>query len=273
MNTNSNAYTVIYTTLVVVVVAAVLAFTAMKLKPSQSANAKAETLRQMMSAAQVKPTDELYATKNADVLQLYAENIEEAFTVNLEGQRNGELATDKANIQLVDNLKPQNKAIKEGGEVTLPVYIFKGGITVVPIYGAGLWGPVWGYIAFQPDGKTIAGAYFDHESETPGLGAKIKDEAWFREEFIGEKPDFSSENVFEIVKGGAPKDAEGKSLVDNQIDAITGATMTSKGLDAAIDTWLGAYAKYFGTDSCCEEECNGECDHENCEHNQNAEEE
>ena len=75
------------------------------------------------------------------------------------------------------------------------------------------------------------------------------------------------------MKGGAPKDAEGKSLVDNQIDAITGATMTSKGLDAAIDTWLGAYAKYFGTDSCCEEECNGECDHENCEHNQNAEEE
>ena len=270
MNTNSNAYTVIYTTLVVVVVAALLAFTAMKLKPSQSANAKAETLRQMMSAAQVKPTDELYATKNAGILQLYADNIDRAFTIGLDGAENGTLSTEKANIGLVDNLKPQNKAIKAGGEVTLPVYIFKSGITVVPVYGAGLWGPVWGYIAFQPDGKTIAGAYFDHESETPGLGAKIKDEAWFREAFIGEKPDFSSENVFEIVKGGAPKDAEGKSLVDNQIDAITGATMTSKGLDAAIDTWLGAYAKYFGADSCCEGE--GEHDCENCEHH-HAEEE
>ena len=240
MNTNSNAYTVIYTTLVVVVVAAVLAFTAMKLKPSQSANAKAETLRQMMSAAQVKPTDELYATKNADVLQLYAENIEEAFTVDLEGQRNGELATDKANIQLVDNLKPQNKAIKEGGEVTLPVYIFKGGITVVPIYGAGLWGPVWGYIAFQPDGKTIAGAYFDHESETPGLGAKIKDEAWFREKFTGKTVAFGGETLFNLGKNAEEAGAT------NAVDAISGATMTSKGLNEALNVWFGAYSRLFG---------------------------
>ena len=177
MNTNSNAYTVIYTTLVVVVVAAVLAFTAMKLKPSQEANAKAETLRQMMSAAQIKPTDELYATNNAGVLQLYADNIDEAYTIGLDGQKNGTLSIEKASIELVDNLKPQNKAIKAGGEATLPVYVFKNGYTVIPVYGAGLWGPVWGYIAFQPDCRTIAGAYFDHESETPGLGAKIKDEA------------------------------------------------------------------------------------------------
>ena len=270
MNTNSNAYTVIYTTLVVVVVAAVLAFTAMKLKPSQSANAKAETLRQMMSAAGIKSTDELYATKNADVLQLYADNIEQAYTIGLDGKENGTLSTDLKNIELVDNLKPQNKAIKENTGVTLPVYVFKSGVAVIPIYGAGLWGPIWGYVAFQPDHYTIAGAYFDHESETPGLGAKIKDEAWFRESLIGETPDFSSENVFEIVKGGAPKDAEGHSLIDNQIDAITGATMTSKGLDAAIDTWLGAYAKYFGEGSCCEGE--GEHDCENCEHHKAEEE-
>ena len=134
MNTNSNAYTVIYTTLVVVVVAAVLAFTAMKLKPSQSANAKAETLRQMMSAAGIKTTDELYATKNADVLQLYADNIEQAYTIGLNGEQNGTLAVDKANIELVDNLKPQNKAIKDSAEVTLPVYIFKSGVEVMPIY-------------------------------------------------------------------------------------------------------------------------------------------
>ena len=267
MNTNSNAYTVLYTTLVVVVVAAVLSFTATKLKPAQSANAKAETLRQMMSAAQVKPTDELYDTKNADILRLYADNIDRAFTVGLDGAENGTLSTEKDNIGLVDNLKPQDKAIKAGGEVTLPVYVFKSGITVVPVFGAGLWGPVWGYIAFQPDGRTIAGAYFDHESETPGLGAKIKDEASFREAFIGEKPDFSSAGVFGIVKGGAPKDADGKPLIDNKIDAITGATMTSKGLEAAINTWLGAYASYFGAGSCCGHEGESEaCEH--CDHHQ-----
>ena len=264
MNTNSNAYTVIYTTLVVVVVAAVLAFTAMKLKPSQDANAKAETLRQMMSAAQIKPTDELYATKNTGVLQLYADNIDKAYTIALDGTENGTLSTDKSKIELVDNLKPQNKAIKDGGAVTLPVYVFKSGVRVIPVYGAGLWGPIWGYIAFQPDGRTIAGAYFDHEGETPGLGAKIKDEPWFREQFKGKSVDFSNpDNSFDIVKGGAPAGDASK------IDAITGATMTCNGLDAALDTWFKAYMPYLQKkaaaaadgDCCCEEGCEQEHGH------------
>ena len=240
MNTNSNAYTVIYTTLVVVVVAAVLAFTAMKLKPSQEANAKAETLRQMMSAAQIKPTDELYATNNAGILQLYADNIDEAYTIGLDGEKNGTLSTEKASIELVDNLKPQNKAIKAGGEATLPVYVFKNGYTVIPVYGAGLWGPVWGYIAFQPDCRTIAGAYFDHESETPGLGAKIKDEAWFREKFVGKTVDFGKELLFNLGKNAE------ESGATNAVDAISGATMTSKGLNDALNVWFKAYEQHLG---------------------------
>ncbi|MCR5759876.1 MAG: NADH:ubiquinone reductase (Na(+)-transporting) subunit C [Bacteroidales bacterium] len=240
MNTNSNAYTVIYTTAIVVIVAAVLAFVAAKLGPSQEANAKAETLRQMMSAAQIKPTDELYSTKNAGILQLYADNIQEAYTVNLDGEKNGSLSTEKSNIQLVDRLKPQNKAIKAGEEATLPVYVFKSGVTVIPVYGAGLWGPIWGYIAFQPDGRTIAGAYFDHESETPGLGAKIKDEAWFREKFIGKKVEFGSDALFNLSKNAEAGGA------GNAVDAITGATMTSKGLNEALNVWFKAYEKLLG---------------------------
>ena len=80
MNTNSNSYTVAYTTLIVVVVAALLAFVAMKLGPAQEANAKAETLRQMMAAAGIKPADALFSTSNADILSLYADNIAEAYT-------------------------------------------------------------------------------------------------------------------------------------------------------------------------------------------------
>ena len=264
MNTNSNAYTVIYTTLVVVVVAAVLAFTAMKLKPAQSANAKAETLRQMMSAAQIKPTDELYATKNADILQLYADNIQEAYTIGLDGEKRGELSTEKNKIELVDNLKPQNKAIKENTGVTLPVYVFKSGVAVMPIYGAGLWGPVWGYVAFQPDCRTIAGAYFDHESETPGLGAKIKDEAWFREKFVGKAVAFGAETLFNLDKNAEESGAA------NAVDAITGATMTSRGLNEALNVWFKAYESHLANAAdCCQ---NGEKDCEHCE-NHNAEEE
>ena len=240
MNTNSNVYTVIYTAVIVIIVAALLAFVSGKLGPAQDANAKAETLRQMMSAAQVKPTEELYATKNAGVLQLYADNIEEAYTIGLDGQRNGELSTAKDKIDLVDKLKAQNKGIKEGKDVTLPVYVFKGGIKVIPIYGAGLWGPVWGYRAFQPDGRTIAGAYFDHESETPGLGAKIKDEAWFREKFAGRQVAFGNERPFNLAKNAEATGAP------NAVDAITGATMTSKGLDEALNVWFKAYESHLG---------------------------
>ena len=248
MNTNSNVYTVIYTTLVVVAVAAVLSFTAMKLKPAQSANAKAETLRQMMSAAQIKPTDEIYATRNAGVLQLYADNIDHAYTIGLDGARNGDLATGKSDIELVDNLKMQDKAIKAEGEARLPVYVFKNGVSVIPVYGAGLWGPVWGYIAFRNDGKTIAGAYFDHESETPGLGAKIKDEAWFREKFVGKTVNFGTEPLFNLSKNA---EATGAT---NTVDAITGATMTSKGLNDALNVWFKAYEKHFQNNANAEEE-------------------
>ncbi|MBQ7269277.1 MAG: NADH:ubiquinone reductase (Na(+)-transporting) subunit C [Bacteroidales bacterium] len=242
MNTNSNSYTVVYTTLIVVVVAALLAFVAMKLGPAQEANAKAETLRQMMAAAGIKPADALFSTSNADILSLYADNIAEAYTVGRDGRRNGELSVLREKIELVDRLKPQYKAIKSGGEVTLPVYVFKSGVAVIPVYGAGLWGPVWGYIALQEGRGSIAGAYFDHESETPGLGAKIKDEPAFREKFAGKTVGWGEEPAFRLEKNA---EAGGAT---NAVDAITGATMTSRGLDEALNVWFKAYERHFKTE-------------------------
>ena len=268
MNTNNNVYTVIYTTVIVVIVAALLAFVSQSLKAKQDANEKAETISQMLTSAQYGTKAELDKLGNTAKLDKYAEEIEKAFVIDLEGNVVEELSTDRNTLQVYSpkELKRQNYNIKGGanktGEPQLPVFVFKNGRTVVPIYGAGLWGPIWGYISFESDLQTIAGAYFDHESETAGLGAKIKDDPSFQAEFIGEKPEFDAapSQIFEIVKGGAPKDAEGKSVVDNEIDAISGATMTSQGLDAAIDTWLGAYAKYFEANKPAKEHC-GKCGH------------
>ena len=278
MNTNNNVYTIIYTTLIVVVVAALLAFVSQSLKGRQDANEKAETISQMLTAAQYGTKAELDKLSNADKLSKYADEIEKAFVVDLEGN----VLRDLEGMEVYGPkvLKRQNYNIKGGanktGEPELPVFVFKNGNTVVPIYGAGLWGPVWGYFSFLPDNATIAGAYFDHESETAGLGAKIKDDPAFQAEFVGEQPDFTQANVFEIVKGGAPADADGKSVLDNKIDAITGATMTSQGLDAAIDTWLGAYAKYFQANApkkhCGNCKHGGEGDHENSDDHKEAEE-
>ena len=240
MNTNSNTYTVIYTTVVCVLVAAILAFVSQSLKPKQEANEKAETISQILTAAQFGEKSDWQAKGNAATLDFYKKNAAEAVVINSKGQKVSDLSVSDAKIYTTSELKAQNYNIKNGSELALPVYKFNNGITVIPVYGAGLWGPVWGYVAFKQDLKTIAGAYFDHESETPGLGGKIKDDPSFRAQFSGKSVDFSdSKGVFSIVKGGAP---EGKA---NAIDAITGATMTSKGLDAAINVWLGAYKSYL----------------------------
>lgn len=245
MNTNSNAYTIIYTTAIVVVVAAVLAFVSQSLKGKQEANEKADTISQMMTAAQFGSKADFQAKGNTAVLAEYAENIASAFTVNSKGQKVADF--DLGKVYSPSELKKLNYIIKgvQDGEAELPVFIFKDNTTVVPVYGAGLWGAIWGYIAFEPDGKTIKGAYFDHESETAGLGSKIKDDVNFQNEFKNEYADFGAEKVFEIVKGGSPKEADGSEIIDNKIDAITGATMTSNGLSEAVSQWLKAYAPYF----------------------------
>ena len=235
MNTNSNIYTVIYTTIVCVLVAAILAFASQSLKPRQDANEKAATISQILTAAQF----DFDASSNDAILAFYKENIAEAFLVDADGKRLADLNSADAEIVGLSEQKAQNANIKNGEAYAIPVYIFKSGTSVLAVYGAGLWGPVWGYIAVDQTGLNIVGAYFDHASETPGLGGKIKDDPAFRAQFEGKALDFADAKTFSIVKGGAP---EGKA---NAIDAISGATMTSKGLDEAINVWMDAYQKYL----------------------------
>ena len=224
MNTNNNTYTVIYTTVICVLVAAILALVSQGLKPRQEANEKAETASQILAAAQFADKAELQKMGNAAIIKLYNDNIDQ-----------------DAEVLPVSALKALNYKIKAGEDVDIPTYRFKNGVKVIPVYGAGLWGPVWGYIAVDDrDGVSIVGAYFDHESETPGLGGKIKDDPSFRAKFKGERINAQDpKNPFDIVKGGSPEGDTG----DSKVDAITGATMTSKGLDDAMDVWLGAYVK------------------------------
>lgn len=108
----------------------------------------------------------------------------------------------------------------------LPVYLVNDSITVIPMQGKGLWGPIWGYFAIAPDGCTIIGANFDHKSETPGLGGEITTEK-FQSQFNG-KP---------IRENG--------QLVPIEFDAITGATKTSNGVKEMIDNTLKLYAPFF----------------------------
>lgn len=108
----------------------------------------------------------------------------------------------------------------------LPVYLVDDTLTVLPMQGNGLWGPIWGYLAIAPDGKTVIGAKFDHKSETPGLGGEITTEK-FQSQFSGKQ----------IQKNGLIQPVE--------FDAISGATKTSNGVKEMIDRTIEQYLPYF----------------------------
>ncbi len=252
MNTNNNVYTVVYTTVVCVLVAAILAFVSGSLKNRQEANIKAETISQILTAAQFD-TESLKS--NDDIINFYKENISMAYTVNANGNEVSCYVTEDANICNISELKKANYSVVDpakADEIDIPVYAFKNGVTVLAIYGAGLWGPIWGYVALEPDFKTVKGAYFDHASETPGLGGKIKDDPAFRAKFVGKVVDFDDEAPLSIIKGIAP-DAKA-----NAVDAISGATMTSNGLSKAIVSWVNAYKGYILSQQAVAREPQGE---------------
>ena len=225
MNTNSNTYTVIYSIILVVVVAAVLAFAAMFLKPTQDANVKKDTISQILTAATVQ---------GEDILGTYQQEIESAILVDINGNKVGDLNVADCEVYGTSDLKRQIAADQK----SLPVYIFKNGITVVPCYGAGLWGPIWGYIGFEGDLETIKAVCFGHKGETPGLGAKIADEPWFAEAFTG-KTVGEGEILFEVAKPA------NRQTENNGVDAISGATITSQALGKTLDQWFGFYKNYF----------------------------
>ena len=225
MNTNSNTYTVIYSIVLVVIVAAVLAFAAMFLKPTQDANVKKDTISQILTAATVE---------GEDILATYRQEIESAILVDLEGNKVGELNVDECEVY--DNSALKRQTLSE--EKALPVYIFKNGVTVVPCYGAGLWGPIWGYIGFDKDLKTIKAVRFGHKGETPGLGAKIADEPSFAAGFAGKQVG-KGEIFFEVAKPA------NRQTENNGVDAISGATITCQALGKTLNQWFGFYQNYL----------------------------
>ncbi|HZM13220.1 MAG TPA: NADH:ubiquinone reductase (Na(+)-transporting) subunit C, partial [Bacteroidales bacterium] len=128
-------------------------------------------------------------------------------------------------------------------EQSLPVYIAVADngdtLQIFPLEGKGLWGPIWGYVSLKDDMATIAGVTFDHKGETPGLGAEINTtpfESQFINKSLYENGSFIS---VQVVKGGADPGSR------HEVDAISGGTITSKGLEAMVHDGLIKYEKYL----------------------------
>ncbi len=234
MNTNSNLYTFIYSSVLVIVVAAALAFTAYKLQPIQEKNVRVEKMQNILSSVGIEST-----VKDAE--DKFKKYITKEVAVDSKGQE------VPGTVPFDINLKIEYK--KAGSERTLPVFIATlddGSVKqIFPLLGKGLWGPIWGYISFNEDLNTVFGAVFDHKTETPGLGAEIKTD-WFEEPFKGktifdESGSFVSITVHKGGKGAAAAAGDTK----HGVDAISGGTITSKGLQKMLADCLISYEAYM----------------------------
>jgi Na+-transporting NADH:ubiquinone oxidoreductase subunit C len=234
----SNTYIFIFSLIMVTLVAILLSFVSMQLKPRQEMNIQVEKKQDVLrSVGQAKKLDEV-SDKNSYVDGEFSQYITDSYVVNYQGE-----VVDGADA--FETMLDLENQIREPREKRLyPVFVYSenGGPKkyVVPVRGKGLWGPIWGYIALKEDLNTISGAVFDHQGETPGLGAEISTD-WFQAPFAG-KTLFNEDGEFvsvEVVKGGAdPASA-------HQVDAISGGTITSKALEAMISDCLQGYVAYF----------------------------
>ena len=228
MNKQSNVYTVVYASVMVIVVAAVLAFTAMSLKGKQQENIQVDKMKQILSSIGVEATA-------ANAQAEYAKYITSTMVINAEGVV---VEGDAFNVNVAAEVK------QPATERKLPVFVatLSDNSTkyIIPMYGAGLWGPIWGYISLDDNGSTIYGAYFAHQGETPGLGAEI-DKPAFSGQFVGKN--FFKDGAFKAVtvEKAGQKPLNGADYVD----AITGGTITSQGVSAMIGNSFAPYETFF----------------------------
>ena len=207
LNTNSNLYTFIYSAVMVIIVAVLLAVVSQALAPKQQANILLDKQKQILGALKVD-------FSQADPAEVYYTLVQD--TIYLTGE-----AGQTSKEVYVANLNGETKYI-------------------LPLSGKGLWGGIGGYLALDADKNTIYGVNFNHESETPGLGAKIV-EMPFREQFEGKHIRNAAGEVVSVAVLKAGKHADGQE----QVDAISGATITSAGVSTMLEVNLAEYAEFL----------------------------
>ncbi|WP_064965960.1 Na(+)-translocating NADH-quinone reductase subunit C [Tenacibaculum ovolyticum] len=240
--TDSNGYTLLFAIGMVLVVGALLAFTASSLRPMIDANKRIEKQQNILYAMGVNENDE------SSAVFVSKDKVADAFSKNIKKQLviEGDKVTEDANAYLID-VKKQQTAVKSGAVRKLPLFVGeKDGKTfyIAPIRGKGLWDAVWAYVAMDKN-MVVQGAFFDHKGETPGLGANIK-QRYFMDDFIGE--DLMNNGSFKgITVSKSNNDPKNEDKNDNEVDAIAGATITGDGVAAMIKSELGLYVPYFKT--------------------------
>ncbi|MCH1443909.1 MAG: NADH:ubiquinone reductase (Na(+)-transporting) subunit C [Candidatus Marisimplicoccus sp.] len=232
MNRDSNKHTYIFAVLMVLSVAFVLSFTSESLKDLQNANVKKEKMQNILSSVGINVTRD-------ESEDLYMDYISEELSLKSDGTIDDDI--DAFDINLALEVK------KDSETQRFPLYIANvenEKFYVIPLRGAGLWAEIWGYIALKEDINTIKGVSFDHKSETAGLGAEITED-WFIDSFTDEKINDSQGNFVGVYLTKSNNDPRNEDKMDNEVDAISGATITGDGVSDMIIERVQNYLPYF----------------------------
>ncbi len=229
MDRQGNSYTFLYASVLVVLVATILAFVSEALNPIQKRNEGVAKKTDILKSINIESNKE-------DAEKKYEQFIgQKSYILNFKGEKiEGDAFT-------VDLSKEVRKPLEERQYPVYESHLENGDIKyVLPVRGTGLWGPIWGYIAVNQDKNTIYGVSFDHKGETPGLGAEIA-QVSFQDQFKGKSIFDNQKNLVSIsvIKSGAPKDPE------HSVDAISGGTITSQGLENMLLNYFQGYEAFL----------------------------
>lgn len=225
----SDLYTILFATAMVVIVGAGLAALASFTKGDIKKNQRIEKQQNILESIGISKDG---MTKGKDGIKEYQQYIKEEITINPNGE-------------VVDGVKAFDVNLANDKE-NFPLYIAdKEGekLYIIPLYGKGLWNDIWGYMSLKED-LSVYGVVFDHLGETPGLGAEITQD-FFEKQFKGEKILNASGEFagITVLKGNGDPANEDKA--DNEVDAITGATITCNGVTDMIQKKMAVYVNYL----------------------------
>jgi Na+-transporting NADH:ubiquinone oxidoreductase subunit C len=238
----SNTYVIVFSAVLTIVLGGLLSLANQGLKPLQQRSVELDTKKKILGAV----TD-LQGKKGNEVIELYGQTIE-SIVVNMNGdevekdEKGADLIAE--NVDIAKNFKkapeerllPVFKYHQAGNKDVVEAYIF-------PVYGRGLWGPIWGFIALETDLTTIKGTSFDHKTETPGLGARITSEE-ITSRYTGKKIFGDDGNLLSVsmLKG---ENNPPTVLDEHHIDGMSGATLTANGMNDMLESYFDYYRKYI----------------------------
>lgn len=234
----SNTYIIVFTAIMTLIIGGTLSLANQILKPAQTRSIELDTKTQILQAV-------MDIQKGDDILAIYGERIE-SMVVDYKGdqieldEKGNPIQADKVNV--LRNFK------KSSEEREYPVYKYKdesGKVSayIFPVYGNGLWNNIYGYLALESDLNTIKGVSYGHVQETPGLGARIADKE-VQERYVGKKIFDEGGNLVSVTMLKGEK-GDPSLFGPHEVDGMSGATLTAKGVNVMLETYLNDYKAYI----------------------------